>query len=41
MLAEQRTLTSGALFDEGEGQVIGDEPCNTDSDPDPSEKAVL
>ena len=28
-------------FEDGEGQVIGDEPCNTNSDPDPSEKAVL
>jgi hypothetical protein len=27
-------------FEDGEGKVIGDEPGNTDSDPDPSEKAV-
>ena len=27
-------------FDDGEVTVIGDEPSNTDSDPDPSEKAV-
>ena len=27
-------------FEDGEVKVIGDEPCNTDSDPDPSEKAV-
>ena len=29
MPAEQRTLTSGALFEDGEGMVIGDEPDNT------------
>ena len=27
-------------FKDGEVMVIGDEPGNTDSDPDPSEKAV-
>jgi hypothetical protein len=27
-------------FEDGEVTVIGDEPGNTDSDPDPSEKAV-
>jgi hypothetical protein len=27
-------------FEEGEVKVIGDEPANTDSDPDPSERAV-
>ena len=27
-------------FEDGEVKVIGDEPGNTDSDPDPSEKAV-
>ena len=27
-------------FEEGEVKVIGDEPANTDCDPDPSEKAV-
>jgi hypothetical protein len=28
MAAEQRTLTSGVLFDDGEVKVIGDEPDN-------------
>jgi hypothetical protein len=27
-------------FEDDEVKVIGDEPGNTDSDPDPSEKAV-
>ena len=27
-------------FEDGEVKVIGDEPGNTDNDPDPSEKAV-
>jgi hypothetical protein len=27
-------------FEAGEVKVIGDEPDNTDKDPDPSEKAV-
>ena len=27
-------------FEDGEVKVIGDEPFNTDCDPDPSEKAV-
>ena len=27
-------------FEDGEVKVIGDEPSNTDNDPDPSEKAV-
>jgi hypothetical protein len=27
-------------FEDGEVTVIGDEPCNTGKDPDPSEKAV-
>jgi hypothetical protein len=27
-------------FEDGEVKVIGDEPANTDNDPDPSEKAV-
>ena len=27
-------------FEDGEVKVIGDEPGNTDYDPDPSEKAV-
>jgi hypothetical protein len=27
-------------FDDGEVKVIGDEPGNTDNDPDPSEKAI-
>ena len=27
-------------FEDGEVKVIGDEPANTDCDPDPSEKAV-
>jgi hypothetical protein len=27
-------------FEDGEVTMIGDEPSNTDSDPDPSEKAV-
>ena len=27
-------------FEDGEVKVIGDEPGNTDIDPDPSEKAV-
>ena len=27
-------------FEDGEVKVIGDEPGNTDRDPDPSEKAV-
>ena len=27
-------------FEDGEVKVIGDEPDNTDRDPDPSEKAV-
>ena len=27
-------------FEDGEVKVIGDEPANTDSDPDPSEKAI-
>jgi hypothetical protein len=27
-------------FEDGEVKVIGDEPVNTDSDPDRSEKAV-
>jgi len=29
MPAEQRALTSGALFEDGEVRVIGDEPRNT------------
>jgi hypothetical protein len=37
---EQRALTSGALFEDGEVKVIGHEPANTDYDPGPSEKAV-
>jgi hypothetical protein len=27
-------------YDDGEDQVIGDEPCNTGKDQDPSEEAV-
>jgi hypothetical protein len=27
-------------FEDGEVKVMGDEPGNTDNDPDPSEKAV-
>jgi hypothetical protein len=30
MLAEQRALTFGMLFEDGEVKVIGDEPANTD-----------
>jgi hypothetical protein len=40
MSVEQRTLTSGVLSEDGEVTVIGNEPGNTDSDPDPSEKSV-
>ena len=29
-----------SAFEDGEDRVIGDEPGNTDNDPDPSEKAV-
>jgi hypothetical protein len=39
MPAEQRALTFGMLFEDGEVKVIGDEPANTDYDPDRSEKA--
>jgi len=28
-------------FEDGEVKVIGDEPANTDYDPDPSEKALI
>jgi hypothetical protein len=27
-------------FDDGDVKVIGDEPGNTDNDPDPSDKAI-
>jgi hypothetical protein len=41
MPAEQRALTSGALFEDGEVVVIGDEPANTIKDRQaPSETAV-
>jgi hypothetical protein len=32
--------TFWCAFEVGEVKVIGDEPDNTDSDPDPSEKAL-
>jgi hypothetical protein len=32
MPVEERTLTSGALFEDGEVEVIGDEPGNTVDD---------
>jgi hypothetical protein len=32
--------TFWCAFEAGEVKVIGDEPDNTDSDPDPAEKAV-
>ena len=41
MLAEQRALTFGMLFEDGEVKVIGDEPANTDYDPGLSEKALI
>ena len=40
MPAEQRALTFWHASEDGEVKVIGDEPGNTESDPDPSEKAV-
>ena len=39
MPAEQRALTFWHAFEDGEVEVIGDEPANTDYDPDRSEKA--
>ena len=39
MPAEQRALTFWHAFEDGEVKVIGDEPANTDYDPDRSEKA--
>ena len=40
MPAEQRALTFWHASEDGEVKVIGDEPGNTDNDPDPSEKAI-
>ena len=41
MPAEQRALTFWRASEDGEVKVIGDEPANTDYDPDPSEKALI